>query len=300
MPNSFLALTIGVELEYIFVFQEALLREYLNNTNNASKIIKNIPEDVRVKLRQSFQGWSHVQEKYMGWGLTLPPTFTVPDNYTKEKMNTELEKFGYRGYAGEILSLVKELLPGNTRVYDSFSKEYDRFDTWYLTHEMSVAGLPPDILERELRRASREVNGIIDWSSHGIELVSRVLPLEPASFEEIYKYLVALRGDEGSAYATFVNEHCGFHVHIGLPIPKDLERGSPRPTFELPTLQHLAYILVMYELAINKLFPSHRHEGSVAAYIDLKTNLEYFLEEPGRRDDWSECKLSCVPLCHLC
>lgn len=51
----------------------------------------------------------------------------------------------------------------------------------------------------------------------------------------------------------------------------------PPPTFTLPTLQHLAYIQVMYQAKISKLHPISRGDGT---NIDLKSNIESFYEEP--------------------
>jgi len=280
MIDSFLNLTFGVEFEAIIAFHETTLQKHLDNTHNTSKIIKDIPDDVRRELNQTNRFYSHIHKQYTGWGLTTPAAFTVPDQDVQVKLASEIEKFGYRGYAGEILGLAQNLFPDGVRVHDSFREKYHDFESWHLTHDRSVVGVDKDTLERELVLAGREVNNIDDWDSHSIELVSRVLPLEPASFNEINTYLAALRGSPDSLHAAFTNIHCGFHVHVGLPEPKDLPQGAAPPTFALPILQHLAYILVMYELAISKLFPAHRREGSAAAMIDLQTNLDNFIEEP--------------------
>lgn len=295
MIKPSLQLTFGVEFEAILAFHETLLQTHLFNTNNASKIIKYIPDNIRSKLNQTSYHYLNTHKRYMGWGLTTPPTFTLSDHIFEEKLEDQMEKGGYRGYAGEILQLAKELLPERVRVHDSFQFKFEDFASWHLTHDRSVVGMDKDTLQRELSLAGQKVDDINDWDSHGIELVSRVLPFEEASFEEINIHLAALLGNEDSKHAAFINENCGFHVHIGLPGPKDLVRGTPPPTFSLATVQHLAYILVMYEMEISKSFPAHRREGSAAALVDLQTNLDNFIEEPkydvGDMDEpWDESK----------
>ena len=88
---------------------------------------------------------------------------------------------------------------------------------------------------------------------------------------------------------AFTTEHCGLHVHIGLPTPPDLKPGTPPPTFSLATLQHLAYLSVIYEKAISTLHPPHRREHSPASLIDLQTNLDNFIDEPTYDlSDWND------------
>ncbi|MCJ1279157.1 hypothetical protein MMC21_006981 [Puttea exsequens] len=166
-------------------------------------------------------------------------------------------------------------------MHDLFQIKNDDFSTWHLTHDRGVVGVDKETLENKLQLLKKGIDDIASWDCHGIELVSRVLPLTPASFAEMATHLTALNPPFSSAtHAAFTNEHCGFHVHIGLPVPADLPAGAPPPTFDLPTLQHLAYILVMYERAIGELHPRERREGSAAAMVDLQTNLDNFIEEP--------------------
>ena len=57
---------------------------------------------------------------------------------------------------------------------------------------------------------------IKDWNTHPLELVSRVLLYNPASIDEVNKHLAALQ--EGFKHFAYATQHCGLHVHVGLPI----------------------------------------------------------------------------------
>jgi len=84
--------------------------------------------------------------------------------------------------------------------------------------------------------------------------------------------IAAIRGNASSHHGAFISGHCGLHVHVGLPTQP----------FPLPTLQHLAYILIMYETQISAMHPPHRREGSDAANIDIASNRDNFLLDPAR------------------
>ena len=121
-----------------------------------------------------------------------------------------------------------------------------------------------------------------DWDAHPIELVSRILLFYPESLNEISDFLTRLVGTPFSQHAPFTKEWCGTHVHVRLPMPANPQTGALPPTFTLPTLQHLAYILVMYEKAIMTLFPQSRRADPTDNPLELQTNLDKFYEESPR------------------
>jgi hypothetical protein len=102
-------------------------------------------------------------------------------------------------------------------------------------------------------------------ATRGHELISRVLkaPTQLGSFHqftrapsmhEIACYLRAIRGGPDDRWGAFVNESCGFHVHVAR-VPDAANEDAQIP---LPVLQHLAYILVQYEDLISSLHPPSR------------------------------------------
>lgn len=75
------------------------------------------------------------------------------------------------------------------------------------------------------------------------------------------------------------------YMNIGerlLRTPSKGLTGKPPPTFTLPTLQHLAYIQVMYETKISELHPESRGNYTNR---DLKSNIDEFNEEIELTDD---------------
>lgn len=243
MINSTFQVTYGIEVECILAFHETLLRNHLASTKTDSKIIKDIPEDVRRKLNQVSQQYldedarkrNESRQKYMGWGLTTPTAYpTERDNVRfQEHTDKHLAEHGYRGYGGEILHIAQTLLPEGVEVHDSFSgdNKHTDFSHWHLTHERGLVGVDKENLLQRLgtvfeANASGDVTNELeqlsmtnDWDTHPLELISRVLLYDPASIDEVHHHLAALqRGDTHFAFAT---EHCGLHVHVGLPVPAE-------------------------------------------------------------------------------
>lgn len=288
MINSTFEVTFGVEFEAIFAFHESLLQYHLDTTTTTTttdddqpKIVKDITEDTRRAMRQTQYDYSVTRPSYMGWGLTTPPTYE-PGTEMQEILYSQFKDFGYRGYGGEPLHIAKTILPDEVAIHDSFETKFTDFSKRHITQDRTLVGVSKADLAKQFKILNRPISTaeLENWDANGIELVSRVLPYQPSSFDEINTHLSLLRGTNDSNHLAFPTTHCGFHVHIGLPPPKDPEPGTAPPTFTLPTLQHLAYLLVIYEKAISKLHPEHRREGSPAALVDLQTNLDNFIEEP--------------------
>ena len=283
MINESFPVTFGVELEAILAFHESLLRQHLHNTGSAAEIIKDIPQDVRTELRQVTTQNMLTRPEYMSWALTTPTAYDMnsPDHQLQEFHDRHLAKHGYRGYAGEILTLAKTFLPQSVEVHDSWMQKYANFAKWHITQDRSLVGVPKDELRRQLvTDGDLRTGEERDWDSFGIELVSRVLAFEPGSFDEIARHLMSFRGGLAYKYKAFASGYCGMHVHVGIPLPDDHPEGVPQPTFSLALLMHVAYILVMYERPIAKIFPESRREGSDLSTTDLQTNLDNFFPEP--------------------
>ena len=277
MINEAYQITFGVEIETLLAFHESFLREHLQSTQNASGIIKIIPNNVRRQLKQTHQDYWTDRGIYLGWGLTSTPR-NEGAWLTVQTLQDQINNFGVRGYADEILTLAETLLP-NVRLHKMTREKYDEFSVWHLTHDNSLVGVSKDDLARELAKNNQIVDDVNNWDAHGIELVSRVLPFELQSFLEVQTRLSGLCGISTDRHTAFATDCCGLHIHVGLPPPQNHAPGTPLPTFSLPMVQHLAYVLVMYEEQIMTLFPKERRARSG----DLVSNLEDFFaaeEEP--------------------
>ena len=122
--------------------------------------------------------------------------------------------------------------------------------------------------------------------SHGVELISPVFEVNDESFRQINIMLKAIKGDAPSRHGALVQDFCGFHCHIGVPANED--DLNAQDGFDLATLQHLAYILVMYEDHINTIHPPHRREEWLEdsdahseinmTFTDIQSNRDAFLD----------------------
>ncbi|KAI4111704.1 MAG: hypothetical protein LQ338_008351, partial [Usnochroma carphineum] len=136
-----------------------------------------------------------------------------------------------------------------------------------------------------------------EWDSAPLELVSRPLSLddEETSFAEIENILAMLKPgrDDDDAdsntgyYKTFTDAWCGLHVHIGLPPENNNDKCDE--FLSLGMLQHLAYILILYEPALSTLHPRSRRPD---AQVDLGSNRDMFYPEPDYGEvDWDAVSL---------
>ena len=101
----FPSLTFGIEFEAILAFHQSDLQYYLTKTSSPAAIIKIISPSVRKALNNTSTQHLLTRPTYHSWGLTAPVEYSAPDASFEEKYNADVKKYGYRGYAGEILEL---------------------------------------------------------------------------------------------------------------------------------------------------------------------------------------------------
>lgn len=275
MPYQALNLTFGIELEFILAFEESLLQEQLDRTGDPSRIVKDLTEEHRTKLRTGGTAYAHIRRQYKGWALTSEVEPSSADRPTPQ-INPYVEahrEFGFRAYADEISYIAQALLPGPPDV-QSIRKDGKRvdFSRWYISDDPSLLGVDKPTI---IANFGNRVIDVDKWDSHGVELVSRPLPATSESFEEIQQHLEPLSGTASSRHGAMITSHCALHVHVGFPDPAP---GKHRTDFGLPMLQHLGYLLVMYEGQISRMHPPSRRAGSEAAMKDCITNLDEFAE----------------------
>ena len=268
-------ITFGVEFECVFAFHQSLLENHLRSAGDDSRIIKELSADARIAFRRCAPHYFSSRRRYEGWALTgkLPD----PSGDFANPVEHRLQTYGYRPYVDEISHVARSILPQPTAVHSiTYYGDRESFSEWHVCDDMTVMGATDAVLQANLRD---RIDNVDNWDSHCVELVTRVLPVNEKSFAEIGDYLSALRGNPSSLYGAFPTDQCGLHVHVGLPTPLEYTPGSPLPAFSLVTLQHLAYILVMYEREISALHPASRREGSTASEMDIQSNLLSFVME---------------------
>lgn len=284
-----LKFTFGVELECVFAFHESLLTDHLKSINSGTTIVKDLTDEMRLDFRRCHIKYFPTRPMYMGWGLTSDVPRLASGEVTP--IGLRLKKFQCRPYADEILQLVLPLLPPGTDVQSIvYQGKRETFSQWHICEDTSIMGADKKTL---LANLGDRIDEAESWDSHGIEMVSRVLEPSPAAFEEIGNYLTALRGNSASRHGALITDHCGMHVHIGLPPPPNAKDGDALPSFDLPTIQHLSYLLVMYEQEFSSLHPTSRHESDMGYGADIVSNLDDFYADMESRivcddDPWDE------------
>lgn len=78
--------------------------------------------------------------------------------------------------------------------------------------------------------------------------------IQEPDVQEISRYLNVIQGHPNDPHGAFINDTCGFHVHVA----RLARNGSDDVMLSLPILQHLAYLLVQYEEIISSLHPPER------------------------------------------
>lgn len=164
-------------------------------------------------------------------------------------------------------------------LFPSHKSKPSRYTSWYLTFDLSLRGIAPAAVHWHLSdRIPDEATARQRWDSYGMELVSRVLPAPPENtdnpFKEIEAVLSAVRGSADSKHGMAISKACGNHIHVGLsPV---LANGDS-PQFDLKTLQHLIYLLFVYEIRILRLHqPQRRHPFRHDAFNDIGSNRDMF------------------------
>ncbi|KAL8915740.1 MAG: hypothetical protein Q9172_006704, partial [Xanthocarpia lactea] len=293
-------LSFGIELEHVLAFHSTLLAPLLPANN---RIIRHIPYQKRLRLRQTTSLYQRTRPSYHSWGVTTATTYPSP--FEADWHNRCLAELGYRGYADEILRMEQQIFLNHEKevvVHDGCGK-MQKFGKWYLTTDTSLVGARPKELAAIVKDDAVKPR---EWDSGPVELVSRVLDVDDeASFQEIGEMFGILTAGAKARrrYRAFTDQWCGLHVHIGLPTTsirsskiasesKD-HINSEDNTIPLPVLQHLAYITVVNEPIISLLHPPNRRPSHANAKTDLLGNRDEFFAEPDySRIDWDLISLN--------
>ena len=229
-------LSFGVELEMIMAFHETLLLPHLPR---GATVLKDVPKDQEPMLRRH----PH-DERYRSWAvITEDPHPATP------QPNCALEIGGhYRAYCFEAIKVAQSLLGADTRVHESCFRKSQDFSTWQVQNDTSLSGYSA----AKKAESFPNLNGKTDeYDTWGVEVVSP--PFSLCDLDGAMASTKQLLGQlNKSKSAVQSDEQCGLHVHIG---------RKDNSEFDLSTLKHLAYLLIVYEDALFSLRPKTRRQA---------------------------------------
>ena len=171
---------------------------------------------------------------------------------------------------------------------------------WHITSESAVKAHYGEYCEKIPDWTDGKVVDLDDWTSDGLELISRVFEIphhtprtsDHPSLEEIRKYIEALHaGPRDDWHCVSAVENGSIHVHVGLPqynsfedsnfssadlwkqqVGRLIDRASD-PTnclhLSVKIQQHLAYIAIVYEDIISMFHHPERHGKLLTKTWDL-------------------------------
>lgn len=270
----------GVELEVILAFHEDRLIPVLRDRGlDRQHIVKNLSNRERYEI-----GIKNIQiypdkisrPSHRGWALQIVQT-DVDD--WQHRRNDGIVDFRagktnrYRTYWAEPLHIVQRILqqnplPLNIKIELSTHPANPTYNDWKVSNDCTLVPLSkPQMLQHFSDRISSNEGD--NWDTTGVEIVTPPMRSDnPASFQEIEKYLTKLRGDSNSNYGICTSKYAGLHVHIGFGKSQDSQDV-------LKILQHLAYILVQAEPLIIKFFPPYRdgqRKGNIICANEVQSN----------------------------
>ncbi|THW84803.1 hypothetical protein D6D15_08572 [Aureobasidium pullulans] len=225
-------LTFGLEYEFkLRVTAEQLQQELRSNPTTSN--IEVVTNPGRVRL--STAGPQYLQNDYLNFAFRDPGNH--PQSTTLVSKTTG-KQCDFRGYTTEALKIVQRCLQAipdyhSTTIYQGASKQQDFSSArLHLTNDTSLNGLTNATKVSRGLCTPEEAN-TTDFIACEI-VTAPHSSLEEAS-EEIAKVSTALCSDHLDYH---MDDECAMHIHVGK------EDGTP---FSLKTLQHLAYLVLVYE-----------------------------------------------------
>lgn len=239
MPST---LTFGVEYELKIRLTKAQLQEELDSSTTTKhlEIITN-PGPVRL----SKVGPQYLRNDYVNFAFNDPQaTGVYPERATLVSKTTGQE-CTFRGYSDEALLIMQkhlQAIPGyeSTDIYRGAAKKQCDFSSarLHLTTDASLNGLSRTT---KLNQGLCSIEDVDNVDFVGAEIVTapQKSPLEAR--DEANNISSALSSN-GLSY--HIDDECALHVHVGKP------DGTP---LSVKTLQHLAYLTLVYEQEIARL-----------------------------------------------
>jgi len=251
------ALSFGIEMELLFAFQEQPLTNILKRKYPGASVIKNLTGVQQDACRSK----QYPRNPYNSWALLNAGTNPKTLRTSVKTLSGEI-----RAYINEPLELVSEILASTVEHKIDNPVDYGAildYSTWNITSDDSIIALPSS---KKVMALDGRIKDPDSWDTFGLELISPPQTDMSTAKEEVIAILSKLQGTPESPFGILLDDSCGFHVHVGLP------DGEALP---IRALQHIAYILVVYEEQIGLLHDPKRRNRQE----EIKSNREVFLAE---------------------
>ena len=266
-----------------------LERRGLTRKHIVKRLSKQNQSMIGIKTTFGFEN-PESRPSHRGWALRKDPNDpddwkhqTSPGNADYRAGHTSK----YRTYWAEPLEILRNILEEhdlNVDIELSTHPKDPKYDDWMVSNDCTLVPLSEQQkLECFQDRISPDQAD--NWDTTGVELVTPPLRVNnPIVFQEIDKYLTALRGNKDSNYGIVTSKYAGLHVHIGFGRP------TTGPAL-LQIMQHLAYMWMLFETVLARCFPPHRdgsRPGNIICENDTRSNLvaviEWEMENYGTRN----------------
>ena len=254
-------LTFGIEFEFVLIFHEGLIEDYLPP---GARLRKHLTRAQRRNMTDAGFDTMDNTRPYESWAIT--------DNSEESDPTKNAYGYPWRMYEGEPLHIVGLLLSEagyttNVFVWPPEDKTPEIYRHWHVTNDRTLRGARRDKFIEFMDQVDYFCEIDDEWDSYGLELVSPVLRLaDAANWErQVREVLAVLNGNwDTSLHTAMVTKDCGLHVHVG-------RVGG----WDLKTIQHLVYTCLSFELFTDLMHPPSRHKEDWRAPALVKHLLEF-------------------------
>lgn len=243
-----------------------MLEHALALAGSEAQIVKDLSKEERIQLAVGGSRSSSDPKQripYQNWGLTNPQ---------KKEMGCHCgttKDLSIRSYSDEPLTIAAGIVDRGApiAILERLGSTMTHSACWQVNYNGVLPVVSKEILRQNLG-TQISAEELENWDCVGLRFTSNLLR-DPASsmdtnpFDSIAKVLNLLRGSNSKGYRTFVTDQCGINMRLGIDQRLLGQEGPGR------ILQHLAYILFLYEDVISSFHPPNRrgYKGSLTEKI---------------------------------
>ncbi|KAK2764521.1 hypothetical protein FQN54_009216 [Arachnomyces sp. PD_36] len=249
---AFIRLAIGIELECVLAFHEHVLEHVLNREGQGTQIVKYLSDqDINDITLTDGRSKGEQTSPYQNWGLTNPH----PEKAGSFCGTTR--DGSIRSYSNEPLIIASDVVGQNTPITrnDRLTSIVLHTTNWQVGYNGDLPSVSRGVRRQYLGPQISEEE-LYNWDCVGIRLTSKIFlaptsSMDSSPFDSIARVLNLLRGSKNQGYRAFTTGQCRIRVRLGFD-----QRILQQETLSR-TLQHLAYLLFLYEKTISSFHPPY-------------------------------------------